>query len=248
MLSAGLQNDACLKTSNLGCSASDCTLKVTVPTSPCSQTPSAQLLLELAFFKESLEAFLQPPITTMFATSEDILAARFQKGLIAGGPGGQMPCRVRGDLLNGQLMNVRSHHDVVRHRLLTDCQCPRARRAVWHTVTAVDASAGCRCGCAVRVGGPQGSGGGRAHGAGGGGGRAPDRDPQGDAPPDAVLPVKQLPPGSSNWQIGHHRCPSLNWQSVMYVDWRRSMLQSSVYGCSCNEAAMTGLRCSARKG
>lgn len=37
-----------------------------------------QLLLELAFFKESLEAFLQPPVTGMFATAEDVLAAKFQ--------------------------------------------------------------------------------------------------------------------------------------------------------------------------
>lgn len=63
---------------------------VMVPTSYCLQMHPLQLLLELAFFKESLEAFLQPPITTMFATSEDILAARFQKGLIAGGPGGKL--------------------------------------------------------------------------------------------------------------------------------------------------------------
>lgn len=59
----------------------------------CAQkcAPRVQLLLELAFFKESLEGFLQPPVTSMFATAEDVLAARFQKGGLPGGPAG--PCR-----------------------------------------------------------------------------------------------------------------------------------------------------------
>lgn len=60
---------------------------------PCNAQTTAvpctvQLLLELAFFKESLEAFLQPPVSGMFATAEDMLAAKFAGGLPAGGPAG----------------------------------------------------------------------------------------------------------------------------------------------------------------
>ena len=51
-----------------------------------------QLLMELALVKEALEAFLVPPVTGMFATAEDVLAAKFQSAPAAGGPAGARVC------------------------------------------------------------------------------------------------------------------------------------------------------------
>ncbi len=57
---------------------------------PCGGV-TPQLLLELAFFKEAVESHLQPPVTGMFATAEDVLAAKFSGGPSAGGGPGAGP-------------------------------------------------------------------------------------------------------------------------------------------------------------
>lgn len=163
---------------------------------PCNAQTTAvpctvQLLLELAFFKESLEAFLQPPVSGMFATAEDMLAAKFAGGVPAGGPAGAEALAAWVDPQVSTRCTMHQHRMgcYIRSNISAECSAGRSllreasdtparlslnTSAQSYTLMRVarrSAFVGGRCNITIFCG-PAGRGGGRARGAGGGGGGA----------------------------------------------------------------------------